>query len=557
MAALSAVCFSLSSSAHADISFYILGIPDLDQKRQELPGDGKMYCAPTSAYNLLEFMGTHGIPKLRNTDLDPGNFYLNSDPYFGYDLRIKRMGQYMKTSTSSGTNGANWTDGVRNYIEAAGKADSCVISYDLDEDFPTPMVALAWMSLGGLVSFSYGRYIYSNTPYKIRSGGHVVTLNGVTRYPHHFEISYRDPNMDEGKVPARLILQSTYQNVYRSLKREYSTYNGTKAALYGIGSKPAYDPIKNPLNSYSYIDGYRFILPTVMLSNVTTASFQLGGSNSAVNMRLSRTFDPRTFMYSDRTLGENPIDVPFDRAGDLVPDPVLPCFVHTVPDSNLIIESDYVGGGHQVVGETSSHAIGLEIGGRLRDLFVLERDRVTKMAIQPRRRVQQMLSFEAEAQAFDPINNELVVAGGSTMTIFTDTLTATSSSPLPELSRVGRLILRFSPRSGELFVMRQGDPTLVRMRRGRGGYVERSRVVLAGADRPTAFDFDSHGALLVSDNGYLTQYTELGRPSNGSSFNGASSGDILRFTRDFTNHSDEAYPLPGWANIANPRATLP
>jgi len=57
----STLCLALASLAVADDAFTIYGMSDHDQRRIALPGKGGMYCAPTSAWNMLDFMRLHGV----------------------------------------------------------------------------------------------------------------------------------------------------------------------------------------------------------------------------------------------------------------------------------------------------------------------------------------------------------------------------------------------------------------------------------------------------------------------------------------------------------------
>ena len=72
-ASLLAAATLLDSSAPADIAFasytdqdtfaYIVqDMPDFDQIRSGIPGDGHCYCGPAAASDLLGYVATHGFP---------------------------------------------------------------------------------------------------------------------------------------------------------------------------------------------------------------------------------------------------------------------------------------------------------------------------------------------------------------------------------------------------------------------------------------------------------------------------------------------------------------
>ena len=44
--------------------YAIAHMPDLDQKRDGLPGDGSCYCVPTSAMNMIMYVANHGSPEV-------------------------------------------------------------------------------------------------------------------------------------------------------------------------------------------------------------------------------------------------------------------------------------------------------------------------------------------------------------------------------------------------------------------------------------------------------------------------------------------------------------
>ena len=47
----------------ADTFSYSIGdVPDLDQRWKRLPGEGGMYCVPTSAMDWMYYLAEHGVP---------------------------------------------------------------------------------------------------------------------------------------------------------------------------------------------------------------------------------------------------------------------------------------------------------------------------------------------------------------------------------------------------------------------------------------------------------------------------------------------------------------
>src|SRR5262245_22938985 len=59
---LSAAVFT--AAAQAQYSYHLYGMPDFDQKRNTLPGNGAAWCAPTAATDLMGYISNHGFPAI-------------------------------------------------------------------------------------------------------------------------------------------------------------------------------------------------------------------------------------------------------------------------------------------------------------------------------------------------------------------------------------------------------------------------------------------------------------------------------------------------------------
>lgn len=546
-----------ATGAWADDYFSIFGIMDHDQRRDDLPGDGGMYCVPTSTYNLINFMGKHGLPGMLKHPSDPNNVILNSNPYDGHTLRIASLGAFMNTDPNNGTNGNGWTNGFINYVNYVTNVPLILFCYNLDEDFPSPGVMLAWMRLGGLVSFCYGRY---SNPYgytKTRKGGHCVTLNSVnlkqTAIPgaeyvpwmpqtiDNYDIGYRDPAQDEGADdPNRLFAQSPFTTVLRDLHAEKANFGGTETVLYGIGSKPE-DSTKN----YAYIDGIRVIHPLFCLTNVLNSdNFQL---------HFSLQYDAQTNWWS-KLLGTQNAFGAFDK-GDLTPDPIAPAFVRTMPETNVIVQSEYLGRTSRNLAVAPFKPIGLEYQPNSLNLFALQGSQISKLDRKGKWQIHKPFDFTAEAFAFDPSHGRLAVAGHGNLNFYDYNLNLLDSLKFTQLNGDGRLFIRFDPSSGDLFTMRRGLPAVQRFANSSRGFKWASQATLQDARDPLSFDIGPGGFFFVSDGGVMRQYGRSGALANSSIFNGAPCGEILRFGRTFNNWDAERYPNPAWRDLAEPGLT--
>src|SRR5947208_1988110 len=54
---------ALAGSVQAQCDATRYGIPDFDQRRAYLAGDGAMYCVPTAVLNLMGYIANHGQPQ--------------------------------------------------------------------------------------------------------------------------------------------------------------------------------------------------------------------------------------------------------------------------------------------------------------------------------------------------------------------------------------------------------------------------------------------------------------------------------------------------------------
>jgi hypothetical protein len=202
-------------------------MPDLDQKRAGLAGDGNYHCVPTSTMNLIMYAANHGF-----SDVQPGPGYWqaqqNYDTATGY---IGTLGFYMQTSydpgdpdakppigPSGGTGGASATAGLQWYLDF--QPDYFVVNHHLTApDYTTNFANVAKSVIGGNIgTISYGRYDIigqvNGMPMVQRDGGHATTIVRCIRNAHDNEIWVRDPadsgdSIDEQSQFTNRIIQTS------------------------------------------------------------------------------------------------------------------------------------------------------------------------------------------------------------------------------------------------------------------------------------------------------------------------------------------------------------
>ncbi len=556
---LSTLCLALASFAVADDAFTIYGMSDHDQRRIALPGKGGMYCAPTSAWNMLDFMRLHGVSSLKFVPTDPSGSILAANKYKGHDLRIAAMGALMDTDATDGTNGAGLFDGLVTYLNMCS-VPALVIQYAKDDIFPSPQIALNWMRIGGLVEFCYGRYTNPYAFTKERDGGHCLTMNGVVRkdtavpnpnnfpwlpdFASNFHCDYRDPAQDEGKNdPNRLKKQSPFTSRSYDFTPEHANFDGTETTLYGIGAKPTVDTNPDVMNwRYAYLDGYTIVVPFVILTNV------LNSDN--ISIKLGMAYNAKKGTYSPDLI--QTISPGTKIAGDMALDPIAPEYVRTNAANGIIMQGELGERASRVYGRVPEAAYSLTFGGLNQSLFALGRKGVYKLDRSGKYVTNAKLPSAFEAIAYDDVRNHVVAVGGTSVVEFDANLKPLRTATVAELRGEGRLTLRTDPKTGDLFAMRAG-----------GGIVHLSGenysliglLSLPRVTKSLSFDFDQFGNLLVSDGGILKTFSQRGELLN-TRWDNQQVGAIVRTGRSFNNMSKARNPFPAWRNLEDPLVPL-
>jgi hypothetical protein len=201
----------LAMPANADITnaFYassnnyhyrVIHMPDLDQRRSTsathpgLPGNGSMYCVPTSTTNLFAYAANHGFPFVAP---GPGNWRSNI-LYDDATSTILTLGVLMNTTASGGTTNGGWSSGSNLWTSAESGGLLTRSTFFLSSGYDVRAFRLAQKAAqGSIVAFAYGRYDVVGTvgglPVVVRDGGHAVTLTRIQNTGNGTTIKYRDP----------------------------------------------------------------------------------------------------------------------------------------------------------------------------------------------------------------------------------------------------------------------------------------------------------------------------------------------------------------------------
>jgi len=215
------------------------GMPDLDQMRNGLvlpdedPQDGKNYCGPTAAMNVLTFIANNGYPEVA-----PGLVFNNWAPVSeadGYSAvmvnHLNDVTHQMQTraivrftsqmSAFSPTGGSRVWDLVETLQNML--PDDFSVHYsgaqecgNIEGSMPSPLELFLGLVRGTPMILHYGKYERDADGFinRIKPGGHYVVPSEIvySTISHRATIGYQDSGRDHGESIAddTLDLQSTY-----------------------------------------------------------------------------------------------------------------------------------------------------------------------------------------------------------------------------------------------------------------------------------------------------------------------------------------------------------
>ncbi len=187
-----AAVVALAGSAQAQCRVLSANMPDLDQRRTALGGNGSWFCLPTAACNVLAYF--------QNTSTAATNVFGGIPRDWSgqtwYDLassRIAEMGVLMQTDPNGGTCCGHGIEGIESWLETYAPDEFTVAGLFPSSTF-TPSIDQLKRGRGTFGQETQINVVWYSTETSGRhyaTGGHMVTLRWFD--PCNNEVGIRDP----------------------------------------------------------------------------------------------------------------------------------------------------------------------------------------------------------------------------------------------------------------------------------------------------------------------------------------------------------------------------
>lgn len=545
----------LSSFNHQTGSFLyeIEHMPDLDQRREStpssfgLPGNGSMYCAPTSAMNMMMYVANHGFPEMN----PPGaGDWQSQTRYDDATSRIAALGMEMGTHATNGTTGDGFKTGLQAWLELYGKF---TVHYDQagGNYSPTLDVIVKSAVIGGsLVSFGHHRWENIGLVEGARfvnaiPSGHVVTLSVASRSSRasgSTVVGVRDPaNGDSNKT-----MQAPFANTFFNVEDHLLTHTD------GGG------------------DNWTRVM-SILNFNASAGVLSIIGDYVAIRPKAgySLTSDGLYFVPHIPTLF----------------DPGFPCCdpIASPTGTRILAIADHPDGiGYLVLvegGPASPEALYLIGPGDQMPEFLLELQGATAMALgrnrslyivrstgptsgdvleritldpQPATLASIPLSLPVQAIATDDAADEVVLLSTTNSMVMRIDFGLVGAPSQLDISGVvplsGEAQISVSPADGSLWMLTDASSSLFGLSTGVTGGLSTEAIDPMGDNQPSGFDFDDAGHLFVARDGLIVEFERNGVGSwqelTNSLFAGLQSEGVLRMTRSRTNYDPSSDSTP-------------
>lgn len=530
---------------NTSFSYEITHMPDLDQRRQEgagvfgLPGNGSMYCVPTSTMNMFIYAANHGFP---NVLPGPGNWQSNS-LYNAATINIFLLGEMMETDAREGTGGFEWRDGAIDWLNQNSEGAKFTVQLKYFSSALGPNLnSLAKSAINGhLVSLGYGRYSYIGTyeglPRYVRSGGHIVTMSKAHRSGSDQKLWVRDP-ADSMSMTS----QSTFVNTLWEVENKavYILHEGENYLR--LFSALGYEA---PPETARFIDGALYIRPKAGYAFTDT-----GGILSITQ------YIPWPLIGSPQPASEFAVNVPGTFIDGLMASNGADVYtinqIAGVP--NRITCTDLLTDESIGLGEfPGAFQLALSPSGLL---YILTPNLLHCMNLMEEEHPLQSVELPAEgsAIAFDLKNNEVaVLTKEHVLLAFSDLSMPPCVIPIPnDIPMEGAAVMSVDPSTGMYWFATEANNMLFGLMMDDAGAPVIDQILAPDLGMPTSFDFDDAGHVYITDGTSLVEMMKTAtagwQPVADSAFAGPG-GKVFQMTKSESNFDPELHTGPGYFNI--------
>lgn len=562
--ALGLLLLASLARAEVEVAVYVNGnlftydisqMPDLDQRREAasgipgLPGNGGMYCVPTSALNMMMYAANHGFPFVAP---GPGNYQLQS-LYNLCTQNLLAMGMLMNTDPADGTDGAGFYNGIKDWLGQSAPGLFTVTSGGAQGNYSPTLKHLAKAAIhGSLVSFGYGRYkavaLWNGIPVLERDGGHIVTLGRASSVGGVLSAGLRDPaNPDDGK----LTTQSWFGNREVTIENQLVT-TATSFSSIKLMSAIDYDPDKE---KNAYIDGYVAFKPkfgltwapdppskTTVLGTLAVASFF--GSQAPAQQAI--TIEG---LVLDAIVGPDQntvLALVSPKSGGVIE----------------LVEVDLLDSGNRKFIEVP-HALSIHVS-RTRRVYAAAPDAITVFDLGDELVETTVIPpFPVSGICFDDATDEAILLGSDAKKLarWKDGL---GGSPTvidlpPALTMGGKATIAVDPTTGDILFATEKSPSIIRVGDSDTPNPVVKEIDLPGLPFPDTLDVDDIGHLFAVVSGRVYELAPDGQGDwkvvDGAPFDNWPANAAFRVTRSRSNHDPATMSGPQFRNLVEAELT--
>lgn len=534
-----------ASAAPAQTYLNRIGVPDIDQRWDDIPNDGKYYCAPTSNYNIMRYMDAHGVPNMMNgytfdawVDLVVLGIIHGTDPYKGgparpgFDLILNRIGAREGNPLIFGFiygPTAEW--GINTMKNAMYSRSLGVVAYGRYEFYDLPFLGPGWL----------------------RTGGHVTTLTGYDWRNSPRRILVRDPAQDED--PNNLNSQSP--NTTKSIAvRNIDLFTHD----YGTVTHAVQDPTSDGVRLYDAM--YQFMPATggwqngaVVIQNSSRGVFKAvpkSNGNGNNKYKGDEIVLKMPFQFEDEGQPDTFTFKPREQAIDWTPD-LGNIGAYYITHLGRVFHVDGYSGEHKLL-HVIKGAKKVMIGGTRRETYILASDKHGDKIVQldGRGKVAKslLLPYRVATMEHDPVTGgpALPSADYTRMALMDEDLNPMGEMDLPGVPEgLGDVIFRIVPGDGSVLLARKGGSGFGRV--GRRAATDNQWITLRTTYGIASIAPTGQGSYIIQDGDTLFTIDQAGNRSY-SQFDGITgvTGEF-RLSRSHVAAKPDFDIQPGWENI--------